>query len=56
MYPSRCKTFYTGGKLFLYSGSTLVAQTSFTDALGYGFIGFDSLAAGTYTVKVQMSW
>ena len=27
MYPNGCKTWLTTGKLFLYSGSTLVAQT-----------------------------
>jgi hypothetical protein len=31
MYPNGCKNFYTSGKLYLYSGTTLVAQTTFTD-------------------------
>lgn len=56
MYPTNCKTSYTSGSLSLYLGSTSVGSTSFSDQLGFGYIHFDSLAAGTYTIKASIGW
>ena len=50
MYPKGCKSSYTTGSLAVYSGTTKLQSTNVNDQLGYGFLYFNPLSAGTYTI------
>ena len=56
MYPNGCKSTSTSGSLKLYKGSTLVSSVSMNDDLGYGFLYFNPLSAGTYTISFTPTW
>jgi hypothetical protein len=56
MYAYNCKSSYTTGLLALYSGSTQLQNVTVSDELGYGFLYFDPLPAGTYTITFKPTW
>lgn len=57
MYASGCRQGQaTTGTIGVYKGSTYIDGTTFTDQLGYGYVYFQSLAAGTYTLKFKPTW
>ena len=58
MYAPGCKSTktYAKGSLKVYKGSTLLESTTFDDYIGFGFINFENLNAGTYTIKFKPTW
>jgi hypothetical protein len=56
MYPTGCKSSYTEGTLSIYIGSTLLGSTTVSDELGFSYSYYQTLAAGTYTAKLQIGW
>ena len=56
MYASNCKTMYTMGFMYLYQGTSYIVATMAYDWNNFNNFHFDSLAAGTYTLKFKPKW